>query len=35
MQALAQVHEPDLIRLEVASMTARQRDVLREVLATG
>jgi hypothetical protein len=33
MQALAQIHEPELIRLEVASLTAVQRDVLRDALA--
>jgi hypothetical protein len=33
MKALAEIHEPDLIRLEVASLTAAQRDVLRDALA--
>jgi len=33
MQALAEIHEPELIRLEVASLNAAQRDVLRDALA--
>jgi hypothetical protein len=33
MKALAEIYEPDLIRLEVASLNAAQRDVLREALA--
>jgi hypothetical protein len=33
MKALAEIHEPDLIRLEVASLSAPQRNVLREALA--
>src|SRR5262245_6334636 len=33
MQALAEIHEPDLIRTEVATLTAAQRDVLRDALA--
>jgi hypothetical protein len=33
MQALAEIHEPELLRLEVATLTAAQRDVLRDALA--
>jgi hypothetical protein len=34
IRALAQTHEPDLLRLELASMSDKQRDLLREALAT-
>jgi hypothetical protein len=33
MQALAEIHEPELIRLEVASLDAAQRGALRDALA--
>jgi hypothetical protein len=33
MQALAEIHEPELIRLEVASLNAAQRGALRDALA--
>jgi hypothetical protein len=33
LRALAAIHEPDLIRLEIASLTDEQKDVLREALA--
>jgi hypothetical protein len=33
MKALAEIHEPELVRLEVASFSAAQRDALREALA--
>jgi len=33
MQALVEIHEPELIRLEVASLNAAQRGALRDALA--
>jgi hypothetical protein len=33
LRALAAIHEPDLIRLEIASLTEEQKSVLREALA--
>jgi hypothetical protein len=33
LRALAAIHEPDLIRLEIASLTEEQKRVLREALA--
>jgi hypothetical protein len=33
LRALAVIHEPDLIRLEIASLTDEQKSVLREALA--
>ena len=33
LQVLAAIHEPDLIRLEIASLTEEQKSVLREALA--
>ena len=33
LRVLAAIHEPDLIRLEIASLTEEQKSVLREALA--
>ena len=33
LQALAAIHEPDLIRLEIASLSEKQKSALREALA--
>jgi hypothetical protein len=33
LRALAAIHEPDLIRLEIASLSEEQKRVLREALA--
>jgi hypothetical protein len=33
LRALAAIHEPELIRLEIASLTEKQKNVLREALA--
>ena len=35
MRALAEIYEPDLIRLEIASLSDAQRSLLREALAAA
>src|SRR5262245_42323415 len=35
MRALAEIHEPDLVRLEIASLTDAQRGLLQEALAAA
>jgi hypothetical protein len=35
MRALADIYEPDLVRLEIASLSDAQRGLLREALATA